>query len=127
MQRCRMHERENHELFSKCEMPQDPRLIVLVRNLAQLEAAITSADRDDLLRIRRSEKISRRGFSLFRNSRAPTLRRSAFSWLRPAYFKMGEEWTLKQVLSSQRGRLSGAQLRSSEIFRRASVAWAIFR
>jgi putative protease len=76
-----------------------PRLIVLVRNLAQLEAAISSKVETVYCEFEDPKKY-RDAVSLFRNSalRAPV---STLFVAPPRIFKMGEEWTLKQVRASE--------------------------
>jgi putative protease len=82
----------------------DPRLIVLVRNLGQLQAVIESGIETIYCEFEDPKKY-RDAVSLFRNSALRTRGqsgsdRSALFVAPPRIFKMGEEWTLKQVLSS---------------------------
>jgi len=76
-----------------------PHLIVLVRNLAQLEAALSNGV-ETLYCDFEDPKKYREAVSRFRNSalRTPD---SALFVAPPRIFKMGEEWPLKQVRSCE--------------------------
>ena len=80
-------------------IPQPPQLIVLVRNLKQLEAAIQSKIQTIYCEFEDPKKY-RDAVSLFRHSPFYNLDSSIFV-AAPRIFKMGEEWTLKQVRSSE--------------------------
>ena len=75
-----------------------PHLIVLVRSLAQLEAAL-KCDVETVYCEFEDPKKYRDAVSVFR-SRKPPAPDSAIFVAPPRIFKMGEEWTLKQVRSS---------------------------
>jgi putative protease len=74
------------------------RLIVLVRNLSQLKSVIESGIETVYCEFEDPKKY-RDAVSFFRQS-AIGNRQSAIYVAPPRIFKMGEEWTLKQVLSS---------------------------
>jgi putative protease len=74
------------------------RLIALVRNLTQLQAVIKSGIETVYCEFEDPKKY-RDAVSLFRNSEFCNLN-SALYVAPPRIFKMGEDWTLKQVLSS---------------------------
>ena len=81
---------------------------MLVRNLAQLDAAWSAACTHDLLRVRRPETLSRRRRPLphahgCRSSRPSSVESSTDIPRRrpPRIFKPGEEWILQQVRSSE--------------------------
>jgi putative protease len=78
---------------------QQAQLIVLVRNLKQLEAVIESKVETIYCEFEDPKKY-RDAVSLFRDSACRTPR-SALFVAPPRIFKMGEEWTLKQVRSSE--------------------------
>ena len=78
--------------------PQVPQLIVLVRSLAQLDAAM-SARVDTIYCDFEDPKKYRDAVQAFRKSPRHTPEAAIFV-TPPRIFKMGEEWTLKQVRSS---------------------------
>jgi putative protease len=79
--------------------PSPPRLIVLIRSLAQLEAAL-QCDVETVYCELEDPRKYREAVSIFRARRtlAPD---SAIFVAPPRIFKMGEEWTLKQVRSCE--------------------------
>jgi putative protease len=74
-------------------------LIVLVRNLAQLEAALTARVETIYCEFEDPKKY-REAVGNFRNSEVRTPRSVIFV-APPRIFKMGEEWILKQVRASE--------------------------
>jgi putative protease len=76
-----------------------PRLIVLVRNLAQLEAALEHDVRTVYCEFEDPKKY-REAVTSFRRSAHHRPESSIFV-APPRIFKMGEEWTLRQVRSSE--------------------------
>jgi putative protease len=76
-----------------------PHLIVLVRNLAQLDAALQCGVETLYCEFEDPKKY-REGVTRFRNSTFRTPHSECFV-APPRVFKMGEEWTLKQVRSSE--------------------------
>jgi len=75
-----------------------PQLIVLVRNLSQLEAALNSGTGTVYCEFEDPKKYGE-AVSRFRAFAHPSTRPQIFV-APPRIFKMGEEWTLKQVRSS---------------------------
>jgi putative protease len=75
----------------------DPKLIVLVRNLFQLEAALNH-NVETLYCDFEDPKKYREAVSRFRNHKHQTTKAAIFV-APPRIFKMGEEWTLNQVRS----------------------------
>ena len=76
-----------------------PHLIVLVRNLAQLDCVLKSGVETIYCEFEDPKKY-REAVTCFRNSRFRTPH-SAIFVAPPRIFKMGEEWTLKQVRSCE--------------------------
>jgi U32 family peptidase len=76
-----------------------PHLIVLVRNLAQLEAALQCGVETLYCEFEDPKKY-REAVARFRNSTLRTPHSECFV-APPRVFKMGEDWTLKQVRSSE--------------------------
>ena len=81
--------------------PQTPNLIVLVRSLAQLEAALKCGVTTVYCDFDNPKKC-RDAVATFRSHQSATgNRQSAVFVAPPRIFKMGEEWTLEQVRSCQ--------------------------
>jgi U32 family peptidase len=82
-----------------------PELVLLVRNLDQLKAAIEESVVDTIYCEFESPKRYRDAVELFRNSGRPSLsstNRQRSIWVAPPrVFKPGEEWILKQVRSCE--------------------------
>ena len=86
--------------------PRTPHLIVLVRNLAQLDAALQCGvetlycEFEDPKKYREAVQLVRAARASCLDSQLSTLNPQL--WVAPPrVFKMGEEWTLKQVRSSE--------------------------
>ena len=82
----------------------NPQLIILVRNLAQLEAALTCGVQTVYCEFENPKKY-REAVTLFHTARGCNFQPSTFNlqpsiWVAPPrIFKTGEEWTLEQVRS----------------------------
>jgi putative protease len=85
--------------FPRTETTAEPHLIVLVRNLEQLEAALNLGV-ETLYCDFEDPKKYREAVTGFRHLSRPTPN-SAIFVAPPRIFKMGEEWTLRQVRSSE--------------------------
>jgi putative protease len=90
---------EQSSLFTRSAAFGDPRLIVLARNPAQLEAALQSGVEILYCEFEDPRKY-REAVNLFRNSKFRRQNSEIFV-APPRIFKMGEEWTLKQVRSCE--------------------------
>jgi putative protease len=79
----------------------NPKLIVLVRSLPQLEAALKRGTRTLYCEFEDPKKY-RDAVALFRNWQSAIENRQSEIWVAPPrIFKTGEEWTLKQVRSCE--------------------------
>ena len=99
------------------------RLNVLIRSLAQLDAVLAGGHRDDLLRFRRPEAVPGSGAARARRRRGGCRRRRAADHLGRAAADFQDRRGMGAQAGALRGgrRLSGAQLRSSALFRRRAV------
>jgi putative protease len=107
----------------------NPELIVLVRNLPQLEAALKCGVATVYCEFEDPKKY-REAVTLFHTARGCESgignRKPEIFVAPPRIFKTGEEWILKQVRSCERRRLPRPQLRSFEFFCRLPDARRLF-
>jgi putative protease len=96
---CRPSSDPGPAFFSQATVTTAPQLIVLVRNLSQLETALEHGVRTLYCEFEDPKKY-REAVARFRSSARWTTD-SAIFVAPPRIFKMGEEWTLRQVRSSE--------------------------